>query len=88
MTTPARTPLLVVADDDPAERGLIEEELERRYGSDYTLRICTKPQSLRASSTRRRRTATTSPSPSRAGRREPTCSPGCAAASRRLGAAS
>ena len=41
MTTPARTPLLVVADDDPAERGLIEEELERRYGSDYTLRICT-----------------------------------------------
>ena len=41
MTTPARTPLLVVADDDPAERGLIEEELERRYGSDYALRICT-----------------------------------------------
>ena len=41
MTSPARTPLLVVAADDPAERGLIEEELERRYGSDYTLRICT-----------------------------------------------
>ena len=34
-------PLLVVATDDPAERGLIEEELERRYGSDYALRICT-----------------------------------------------
>ena len=34
-------PLLVVAADDPAERGLIEEELERRYGADYTLRICT-----------------------------------------------
>jgi thioredoxin reductase (NADPH) len=41
VTTPARTPLLVVAADDPAERGLIEEELERRYGSDYTLLICT-----------------------------------------------
>ena len=41
MTTPARTPLLVVADDDPAECGLIREELERRYGSDYALRVCT-----------------------------------------------
>ena len=41
MTSPARTPLLVVADDDPAERGLIEEELDRRYGADYTIRICT-----------------------------------------------
>ena len=40
MTTPARTPLLVVADDDPAERGLIEEELGRRYGADYRIRIC------------------------------------------------
>ncbi len=39
MTSPARTPLLVVA-DDPAERGLIEEELGRRYGADYTIRIC------------------------------------------------
>ena len=41
MTSPPRMPLLVVAADDPAERGLIEEELERRYGSDYTIRICT-----------------------------------------------
>ena len=41
MTAPTRTPLLVVADDDPDERGLIEEELERRYGSDYAVRICT-----------------------------------------------
>lgn len=40
MTTPARTPLLVVADDDPDERGLIEEELGRRYGADYSIRIC------------------------------------------------
>ena len=41
MTSPDRTPLLVVADDDPVERGLIAEELERRYGSDYVVRICT-----------------------------------------------
>ena len=41
MTSPARTPLLVVADDDPDERGLIEAELERRYGADYAIRICT-----------------------------------------------
>jgi thioredoxin reductase (NADPH) len=41
VTSADRTPLLVVADDDPAERGLIEEELERRYGSDYAVRICT-----------------------------------------------
>jgi thioredoxin reductase (NADPH) len=41
VTSPNRTPLLVVADDDPDERGLIEEELERRYGSDYAVRICT-----------------------------------------------
>ena len=41
MTSPDRTPLLVVADDDPDERGLIAEELERRYGSDYVVRICT-----------------------------------------------
>ena len=41
MTSPPRKPLLVVADDDPAERGLIESELERRYGADYAIRICT-----------------------------------------------
>ena len=31
----------MVADDDLAERGLIEAELERRYGADYAIRICT-----------------------------------------------
>jgi len=41
VTSPDRTPLLVVAADDPDERGLIAEELERRYGSDYVVRICT-----------------------------------------------
>ena len=41
MTSPARTPLLVVADDDTEERALIEAELLRRYGADYTVRICT-----------------------------------------------
>ena len=41
MTPSARTPLLVVADDDPDERALIEAELQRRYGADYQLRICT-----------------------------------------------
>ena len=41
MTSPARPPLLVVADDDPDERGLIEAELQRRYGADYALRLCT-----------------------------------------------
>jgi len=41
VTSPDRTPLLVVADDDTVERGLIAEELERRYGSDYVVRICT-----------------------------------------------
>ena len=41
MTSPDRTPLLVVADDDTVERGLIAEELERRYGSDYVVRVCT-----------------------------------------------
>jgi thioredoxin reductase (NADPH) len=40
VTSPDRTPLLVVADDDPAECGLVEEELQRRYGADYTIRIC------------------------------------------------
>jgi thioredoxin reductase (NADPH) len=40
VTSPARPPLLVVADDDPDARGLIEEELQRRYGSDYEIRVC------------------------------------------------
>ena len=39
MTSTARTPLLVVADDDPDTRGLIEEELRRRYGDDYAIRV-------------------------------------------------
>jgi thioredoxin reductase (NADPH) len=30
----------VVADDDPDGRTLIEEELRRRYGADYEIRIC------------------------------------------------
>jgi len=41
VTSPPRKPLLVVADDDLAERGLIESELARRYGADYTIQICT-----------------------------------------------
>jgi len=34
----AQKPLLVVADDDPAARTRVEEELERRYGADYAVR--------------------------------------------------
>ena len=33
MTSPDRTPLLVVADDDPAERGLIEESGRSQFGA-------------------------------------------------------
>ena len=44
MTSPARTPLLVVADDDPDERTLIEAELQRRYGEDYSIRLCSTPE--------------------------------------------
>ena len=88
MTPAARTPLLVVADDDPDERALIEAELQRRYGADYTVRICTTAELGavldEAEAKRRRR----SRSRSHPGRREPTCSPACAAASRRRGAAS
>jgi thioredoxin reductase (NADPH) len=40
VTSPARPPLLLVADDDPDARGLMEEELQRRYGSDYEIRLC------------------------------------------------
>ena len=40
MTSPARTPLLVVADDDPEERALIDAELRRRYGTDYAVQTC------------------------------------------------
>ena len=40
VTSPPRTPLLVVADDDPAGRALADEELQRRYGADYDVRLC------------------------------------------------
>ena len=40
MTPAARTPSIVVADDDPTSRALIEEELRRRYGADYDVRVC------------------------------------------------
>jgi thioredoxin reductase (NADPH) len=40
VTSPARMPLLVVADDDSDTRVLIEEELQRRYGDDYAIRVC------------------------------------------------
>ena len=58
MTPPARTPLLVVADDDPDERGLIEAELQRRYGADY-VRLCTTAE-LEGVLDKARRTATRS----------------------------
>jgi thioredoxin reductase (NADPH) len=40
VTPAARTPSIVVADDDPGSRALIEEELRRRYGDDYDVRVC------------------------------------------------
>jgi thioredoxin reductase (NADPH) len=40
VTSPARKPLLVVADADPAERGRVLDELGRRYAADYELRGC------------------------------------------------
>ena len=36
----SRKPLLVVADDDPAARVRLENELVRRYGADYAVRGC------------------------------------------------
>ena len=41
MTTSTRKPLLVVADDDPADRARIVDELSRRYGRDYAVGGCT-----------------------------------------------
>ena len=41
MSASARKPLLVVADDDSAERGRVTSELERRYAVDYTVEGCT-----------------------------------------------
>ena len=44
VTPPDRKPLLVVADDDPAERGRVTDELERRYGADYAVSGCTNDE--------------------------------------------
>ena len=41
MTPNAQNPLLVLADDDPAGRAAIEQELDRRYGADYDVRCGT-----------------------------------------------
>ena len=35
-----RKPLLLVADDDPVERGVVLDELARRYGEDYAVEGC------------------------------------------------
>jgi len=40
VTSTAQKPLLVVADDDRAERVRVEAELERRYGADYAVQGC------------------------------------------------
>ena len=40
MATSSRMPSIVVADDDPESCALIEEELGRRYGDDYDVRVC------------------------------------------------
>jgi thioredoxin reductase (NADPH) len=44
VTETTSSPLLVVADDDPDGRALIEEELGRRYGGDYEILACTTPE--------------------------------------------
>ena len=44
MSPAARKPLLVVADDDPAERGRVTDELARRYGGDYAVSGCTNDE--------------------------------------------
>jgi thioredoxin reductase (NADPH) len=40
VTTSARKPLILVADDDPAERGRVVDELSRRYSGDYAVAGC------------------------------------------------
>ena len=40
MTSQSPKQLLVVADDDPADRGRVEDELRRRYSADYVVRGC------------------------------------------------
>lgn len=46
MTLPARKPLLVVADDDPAERDRMVGALERRYSADYAVIGCANDRLL------------------------------------------
>ena len=41
MTASTRKPLLVVADDDPADRARVLDELSRRYSGDYAVGGCT-----------------------------------------------
>jgi thioredoxin reductase (NADPH) len=41
VTPSTRKPLLLVADDDPVERGRVLDELSRRYSGDYTVGGCT-----------------------------------------------
>ena len=40
MTASTRKPLLVVADDDPADRARVLDELSRRYSGDYAIGGC------------------------------------------------
>ena len=40
MTASTRKPLLVVADDDPADRARVVDELSRRYSGDYAVSGC------------------------------------------------
>ena len=41
MNASTRKPLLVVADDDPADRARVLDELSRRYSGDYAVGRCT-----------------------------------------------
>jgi hypothetical protein len=41
VTPSTRKPLLVVADDDPADRARVVDELSRRYGGGYAVGGCT-----------------------------------------------
>ncbi len=69
----AQKPLLVVADDDPAARTRVEEELERRYGADYAVRGCATAE-MRSVLERARERGTGLPSYLRPVRRERACS--------------
>ena len=87
MTSPARTPLLVVADDDTEQRGLIEAELLRRYGADYTIRICTTAE-LGVVLDEAEANGDDIALALASGKEGQICSPACEAASRPRGAAS